>query len=208
MRQTPLERARHVRLDDQDNGHAVATVDRHGAGMPITGSQVTTRRHHRENIARTGSMNPCPEYPRLLCRRQEGRGGGAQGIQVRTLAETAVPSREFQSLGQRQPSLRVIPLTHSKGLPLHSEARFLQKRVQSWREVMDSTVRAPIPDGTAPDRRLGDHESRCSACGGAIAQGEGRYRFTTQVYHVHCWEARSEDPIPERTVDFFGRRSL
>ena len=73
---------------------------------------------------------------------------------------------------------------------------------------MENTIRALVPATTREGRHPDEQDFRCSSCGESIAQGEGRYRFTTRVYHVLCWEARGDDLAAEETIDFRGRLSL
>ena len=54
-------------------------------------------------------------------------------------------------------------------------------------------ARSAGPKGPPHD----ESASRCARCAEPIAKGEGRYRLTTLVYHVQCWETCTEDPVAD-----------
>jgi hypothetical protein len=49
--------------------------------------------------------------------------------------------------------------------------------------------------GAAEEKEMGE---RCTVCGLAIAEGEGRYRFLSRVVHVRCAESGAEHPVSSR----------
>lgn len=74
---------------------------------------------------------------------------------------------------------------------------------------MENPARTLVPGNPAPAcQRPDELDFRCSSCGGPIAVGEGRYRFTTQVYHVRCWEAGADDPTADPTGRLSERQDL